>query len=177
MTIRAIKRDSQHSVLRDSYTQPLITNQVMVVHVSVASSKPKVESDSYADKCVIGDNCLVNHKHNRPCNVYSYDSKNGHRSAKAVDGVVDYQDTQSGEKFILMMNHAIHINGFVYHLLCPMQCCLNGVYISKVPKFLAKTPNETTHALESINPFDPTIPLIISLQLSGVTRFFDVFPQ
>ena len=107
----------------------------MVAHASVASSKPKIELDSHAETCVVGDNCLVIHNHNRPISVYNYDPKDGHRSAKTVDVAVCYQDPQSGQKFILMINQAIHIDGLVNHLLCPMQCWLNGVHISEVPKF------------------------------------------
>ena len=142
----------------------------MVAHASVATSKPKV-----ADMCVVGDKCSVIHNHNRPVNVYSYDPKDGHRSAKTVDATVGYQDPQSGQKFILMINQAICIDGLVNHLLCPMQCHLNGVHINDVPKFLAETPSETTHAIELVNPFDATHSLIILLQLSSVTSYFDVY--
>ena len=44
---------------RDSYVKPLSSVHVMVAHDSVANSKPKVKLDSYADTCVVGDNCLV----------------------------------------------------------------------------------------------------------------------
>ena len=77
----------------------------MVAHASVASSKPKVELISHLDTCVVGDNCFVLHDHNRLVNVYSYDLKDGHRSTKAVDATVGYQDPQSGNKFILMTNN------------------------------------------------------------------------
>ena len=127
-------------------------------HASVVSSKPKVELDSHANTCVVGDNCLVIHDHNRPVNVYSYDTKDGHRSAKTVDAAVGYQDPQSGQKFILVINTAVCKDGLVNHLLCPMQCCLNGVHISEVPKFLAETPSETTHAIELVNPFNVAHP-------------------
>ena len=80
--------------------------------------------------CVFGDNCLVIHDHNRSVNVYSYDPKDSHRSAKTVDAAVGYQDSQSGQKFIFMINQAICIEGLDNHLLCPMQCHLNGVHIS-----------------------------------------------
>ena len=129
-------------MLRDSYLKPLSTVQVIVAHASVASSKPKVELDSHADTCVVGDNCVVVHNLNRPVNVYSYDPMDGHRSAKTVNAEVGYQNPQSGQKFILMMNQAICIDGLVNHLLCPMQCYLNGVQINEVPKFLAETPSE-----------------------------------
>ena len=59
-----------------------------MAHASVASSKPNVELDSHADMCVVGDNCLVILDHNRPFNIYSYDQKDGHRTAKTVDATV-----------------------------------------------------------------------------------------
>ena len=74
---------------------------------SVGSRKSRVELDSHADICVVGDNCLVIHNHNRPENVYSYDSKDGHRNANTVDATVGCQDPQSGQKFISMINQAI----------------------------------------------------------------------
>ena len=60
----------------------------------VASSKPKIELDSHVDTCLVGDNCLFVHDHDRPVNVYSYDPRDDHRIAKTVDDVVEYQDPQ-----------------------------------------------------------------------------------
>ena len=108
----------QPSVLRDSYVKPLSTIQAMVAHASLASSKLKVELDSHADTCVVGDNCLIIHDHNGPVNVYSYDPKDGHRRAKTVDAAVGNQDPQSGQKFILMIDQAICIDGLENHPLC-----------------------------------------------------------
>ena len=73
-----------------------------------------------------------------------------------------------------MKNQAISIDELVNHLLCPIQCHLNGVQISEVPKFFAQNPNETTHAIEFVDPFNVAHPLIITLQLSGITSYFDV---
>ena len=77
----------------------------MVAHASVASGKPEVELESHADMCV-GDNCLVIQDHNSKNNVYSYDHKKGHMSAMTVG----YQDPQSGQRFILIINQAIHVD-------------------------------------------------------------------
>ena len=63
--------------------------QVTVVNGSVQVANLK-ELDSHADMCVVGDNCLVIHDHFRPVNVYSYDPKDGHKSAKTVDATVGY---------------------------------------------------------------------------------------
>ena len=74
-----------------------------------------------------------------------------------------------------MINQAILIDGLVNHVLCLLQCNLNGVQISEVPKFLAENPSETTHAIELVGTLYATHPLIILLQLSGVTSYFDVY--
>ena len=47
--------------------------------------------------------------------------------------------------------------------------------INEVPKVLGENPSETTHAIELVNLFDAAHPLIILLQLSGVTSYFDVY--
>ena len=107
----------------------------------------------------------------------SIDPKDGHKSSKRVYAAIGYQDTQSGQRFILVINQAIRIDGLVNHLLCPMQYRFNGMKINEVPKFLAENPNETTHAIELVNPFNATHPLIILLQLSGITSYFDVYSQ
>ena len=147
----------------------------MVAHASVASSEPKVELDSHADMCVVGDNYLVIHGHIRPVNVYSYNMKDGHRRAKMVDATLGYQDAWNGQTFILMINQAVHIDGLENHFLYPMQCHLNGVYISEVPKFLAESPSVTYHAIELTRPFNAAHPLIIPFQLISVTSYFNVY--
>ena len=65
----------------------------MVAHATVASSKPNVELDSHVDTCVVGDNCLVIIHHSGPINDYSYDQKDGHRSATTVDATVGTQNS------------------------------------------------------------------------------------
>ena len=87
--------------------------------------------------------------------------------------MVSYQDLQSEQN--LIDNQALHIDGLDNHLLCPVQFCLNGVHISEVPKFLAKSPTETTHAIEFVNPFNAAHTLIIIFQLGGVTIYVDVY--
>ena len=49
-----------------------------------------------------------------------------------------------------------------------MQCHLNGVQINEVPKFLAESPSKTTHAIELVDPFNASHPLIIP-------SYFDVY--
>ena len=55
-----------------------------------------------------------------------------------------------------------------------MQCCLNGVNIMEVPKFLAESPSVTTYAIEWIDPFSAVHLLVNPLQLSSMAGYFDV---
>ena len=56
-----------------------------------------------------------------------------------------------------------------------MECHLNGVHISKVTKFLAEIPHVNTHAIDLTDAFNAAYSLIIPLQLSVVTSYFDVY--
>ena len=50
-----------------------------------------------------------------------------------------------------MTDQEIQISDLANHLLCPVQCHLKGVHLNEVPKFLADTFSETTHAIQSVN--------------------------
>ena len=51
------------------------------------------------------------------------------------------------------------------------------MHISEVPKFLAESPSVTTDANQLTDPFNAAYSLIILLQLSSVTSYFDVYSQ
>ena len=106
----------------------------MMAHAYIASSKPGIELDSYAEKCVVGDNCLVIHNHVRQVNVFSYDPKDGKRSAKTVHATVDYRDLQSAQKYIFIINYEIQISSLENHFHA------SGIHISEVPKLLTESP-------------------------------------
>ena len=87
-----------------------------------------------------------------------------------------YMEPETGQDAILLINQAIEMKGLNNHLLCLMQCCMNGVLINEVPKFLAPIPSETKHAIQLKNPFDATHPTIIPLKLNRVTSYFTIGP-
>ena len=139
--------------------------QAMVTHSSVAGSEPEEELDAHEDTCVVGDNCLVIHDHNRLVNICNYDSKDGHRSTKTVHATVGYCDLHSGQKYFLMINQSFQINGLKNNLQCPMQCHLNVFHISEVPMFLAESPSVTTHSIYLLVSFKSIHTLIILVPL------------
>ena len=66
------------------------------------------------------------------------------------------------------------MKGLDHHLLCLMMFDINDVLINEVSKFLMPVPIETMCALQWMNPFDATQPIMIPLKLNGVTSFFEV---
>ena len=55
-----------------------------------------------------------------------------------------------------------------------MPCCIKGVVINEVPKFLAPVPTETTQAIQILNPFNATHSIFIPFWITRVTSYFDV---
>ena len=90
-----------------------------------------------------------------------------------VDATVTYYEPQMGQVFILLINQAIKIKGLNHHILCPMYCNMN-VTIDEVLKCLAPIPQDNMHAIQIMNPFHATHPIIIPLQLIRFTSYFDV---
>ena len=104
------------------------------VHTSLAVVKTKIELDSHADVCVVGDHYLMEHDQNRPVNVNGYNPKARSKYACIVDATVVYTEPGTGLVIILLTCQAIETKSLNHHLLCPMQCCMNGVLIDDVPK-------------------------------------------
>ena len=70
-----------------------------------------------------------------------------------------------------MKNWATHINGLEKHLPCPMQCHLNGVHISEVPKFLDKSTNMTTNAIQLTDIFNTIHPMSIPVYFPSIAEY------
>ena len=77
--------------------------------------KTKVELNSHSNTCVVGDQCLGIHVHNRPVNVFGYDSKVGSKYACIVDATVTYDEPKTGQVGILLIHEAIEMKGLDNH--------------------------------------------------------------
>ena len=161
----------------DNYESTICASVITVhlsAHTRLAIAKTKIDLDSHADTCVVGDHCLNVHDHNRPVNVYGYDPNAGSKLAHIVSATVAYEGPETGQNVILLLNEIIEMNGLDHHVFCSIQCCMNGVLIDEVPKLLVPVPSETMHAIQIVNAFDATHPLIISLKLIRVASYFKV---
>ena len=137
----------------------------------------KIDLDSHADTCAVGDHCQIVNDHNRPAKIYGYDLKAGSKHVCIVNATIAYTEPETGQVVILSINKMIEIKGLNHNLLCSMQCCLNGVLIDVVPTFLVPIPSEIMHAIQIINPFDAIHPIIIPLKMNRVTSYSKVRNQ
>ncbi len=72
-------------------------------------SKIPVELDSHTDTSVIGSNVLVLHDHKCYVDVFVYDSKSRHKNNTTVDTAVVYDDPQTGDTSVLLINQVLLI--------------------------------------------------------------------
>ena len=96
----------------------------------------------------------------------SNDSKAESKCACIVYAVVAYDEPEIGQIVIFSVNQVVEMRGLDYHLLCPMQNCMNSVLIDEVQMFLVPIPGDTMHAIQIENPFNATDPIIIPLKLN-----------
>ena len=89
---------------------------------------------------IVGDHCLVVHNHNRQVNVFEYDPKTWSRHSCLVNAAIAYTEPETGQVVILLINQALEMKSLNHHLLCTIQCYVNGDMIDKVPKFEAPYP-------------------------------------
>ncbi len=88
---------------------------------SSLNSKIQVELDSHTDTSVVGSNVLVVHNHECYVDVFQYDSKSRHNNViVTVDAAVVYDNPQTGDTSVLLLNQAIMIPSIRVILLCPM---------------------------------------------------------
>ena len=118
--------------------------------VSTLTSNNKetsLELDSLADTCCVGKDALVIYDYDRPVTVSGYDPQLGSRDFKTISAVLEYTHALTGQIYHLVIHQAIQIPNLDHHLICPMQCRVNDIIISDVPRFLMKTPTQDSHSI------------------------------
>ena len=104
-----------------------------------------MELSSHAETCVLGGQYMITT--DQWMYVFGYDHRVGSKHAFIVDFTVTYDEYEKGQVFILLIHQAMEVKGLNHHLLCPMQCCMNGTVIDEVSNFLAPIPSETMNAI------------------------------
>ena len=103
-------------------------------------------------------------------NVSGLDPKEGSKYAHIV--TTTYDEPKMDQIFIFSINKLIEMEGLDCLLLCSMQCCMSDDVIDKVPKFLSPVPSETKHAIQIVNAFSVTHPMIESRMGSKCALIF-----
>ena len=81
----------------ESVICPGVQTDQLSAQNSLAVVETIIELDSYADTCVVGDQCLVAHDHNRPVNVFGYNSTVRSKHSCIVDATIVYTEHETGQ--------------------------------------------------------------------------------
>ena len=96
------------------------------------------------------------------------------RSVFSRQGFLGIYIPITGKVYILVFHQTIYCHQMDNHLICPMQCRVNGVVINDTPKMCVPNPDDSTHSIKVTNPLDPVATLHIPFILRGVTSCFCV---
>ena len=127
----------------------------------------RVELDSNADTCCVGDGVMIVNESDRYVTATPFVKSLGTiKKVPIVSAAVAYDDPRSGKVVILIIHQALYFPEMQRCLLCPMQVRLNDVVVNERPKFLTLHPTELDHALV-VND------LLICLSLNKLASYFD----
>jgi hypothetical protein len=133
-----------------------------------------MDLDTHTDNTVLGGSCLLIHDTGRKVDVSGFSSALGLIELPIISGAVAYDHPITCKVYILVFHQMIYCWQMENHLICPMQCRVNGVVINDTPKMCVPNPNDSTHSIEVTDPLDPDATLHIPLMLRGVTSCFCV---
>ena len=90
-----------------------------------------MELDAHADTTVLGKSCLLIQDFNKNVSVSGWNASVGSTKCPTVTGVVAYDHPYTGITYMLVWHQAIYLDTMDNHLVCPMQCRVNGVVVKE----------------------------------------------
>ncbi len=133
-----------------------------------------MDLDTHADNTILGGTCLLIHDTGQKVDVSGFSAALGLMELPIISGVFAYDHPITGKVYILVFHQTIYCRQMDNHLICPMQCHVNGVIINDTPKMCVPNPDNSTHSIKVANPLDPDATLHTPLILRGVTICFSV---
>jgi hypothetical protein len=103
-----------------------------------------MDLDTHADNTVLGNCCLLIHDTGWKVDVSGFSTALGLIELPIVSGAVAYDHPITGKVYILAFHQAIYCRQMDNHLICPMQCRVNGVVINDTPKMCVPNPDAST---------------------------------
>ena len=131
---------------------------------SLQTLESRMELDTHDNKTMLGKNCLLIQDFGKAVSVSGWNASAGSTKCLTVSGVVAYNHPHTGVTYMLIWNQAIYLDTMDNHLICLMQCRVQGVTIHDMPKIFVKNPTEHSHAIVVSDPVDPDNDLIIPLE-------------
>ena len=145
----------------------LRTSSTVVSQVACNVLETTLEADSHFDTTCLGGRVLKLYGYNFPVNVQGYDTSLGVKQYSTVSGAFTYVNPFTGLKYHLIVHQAIHMPDLGHHLLCPMQCRVNGVVINECPRMYCREPTQESHAIVVMDKNGASV--VLPFFLRGVT--------
>jgi hypothetical protein len=131
-----------------------------------------MELDTHADNTVLGDCCLLIHDTGRKVDVWGFSTALGSIELPIVSGAVAYDHPITVKVYILVFHQAIYCCQMDNHLICPMQCRVNGVVINDTPKMCIPNPDDSMHSIKFTDPLDSGRNAAHSSYIKGSDQLF-----
>jgi hypothetical protein len=147
----------------------VVTSSVSTVIAAVATPAEdsfRVDLDSHADTCCVGNGVLIVNQTERTVRVTPFLMSLGSASKVAiVTAAIAYNNPKTGEVTILLVHQVLHFPEMKNCLLSPMQLQLNDVEVNERPMFLTVSATSKDHAIIAGE-------MLILLEFHGITSFF-----
>ena len=130
--------------------------------------------DIHADTAVMSIYLLIIQGHDQPVIVTRYDPKYGSKVCQTITGDMLYIHWNNWQVYMIVYNKAMHLDNLHNNCVYPIQCCMNGISVNRVPEFLADNPDYSKNVLLVDEPLDNEVPLITPLYLISVAIYYPV---
>ena len=97
----------------------------------IQNTESWMELDTHADTTVLRKSCLLIQDFNKNVSVLGWNASVGSTEFSTVTGVVAYNHPYTGITYMLVWHQAIYLDTMENHLVCPMQCRVNGVVVKE----------------------------------------------
>jgi hypothetical protein len=131
-----------------------------------------MELDTHANNTVLGDCCLLIHDTGRKVDVSGFSTAPRLIELPIVLGAVAFDHPITGKVYILVFHQEIYCRHMDNHLICPMQCRVNGVVINDTPKMCVPNPDDSTHSIKVTHPFGSGCNATHSSYIKGGDQLF-----
>ena len=113
-----------------------------------------MDLDTHADNTVLGNSCILIHDTGRKVDVSGFSTAFRLIELPIVMGAVAYNHLTTSKVYILVFHQTVYCCQMDNHLICPMQCYVNGVVINNMPKMCVHNPDDSMHSIEVADPLD-----------------------